>query len=144
MISFYTWLQRPFHPSPQRILKSTLRFKVEDRAPTIKKMPDLLDNGEDESLPIIAVNYPRKKQSCFTVSVLTTVTSAEAAQNSFCSRQVTESFAPMYVMSLLWSCLLTIIPDVCNYARAFCITKLRTSFQCVSVVGEYVEGYQLR
>ena len=43
----------------ERILKSTLRFKVEDRASTIKKMLDLLDSGENESLPIIAVDYPR-------------------------------------------------------------------------------------
>jgi serine/threonine protein kinase len=43
----------------ERILKSTLRFKVEDRASTIKKMLHLLDGGEDESLPIIAVDYPR-------------------------------------------------------------------------------------
>lgn len=43
----------------ERILKSTLRFKVEDRASTIKKMLDLLDSGEDRSQPIIAVDYPR-------------------------------------------------------------------------------------
>jgi len=43
----------------ERILKSTLRFKVEDRTSTIKKMLHLLDGGEDESLPIIAVDYPR-------------------------------------------------------------------------------------
>ena len=43
----------------ERILKSTIRLKVEDRASTIKKMLDILDSGEDEYLPIIAVNYPR-------------------------------------------------------------------------------------
>ena len=43
----------------ERILKSTLRIKVEDRASTIKKMLDLLDSGEDKSQPIIAVDYPR-------------------------------------------------------------------------------------
>ena len=43
----------------ERILKSTLRFKVEDRASTIKKMLDLLDSGEDKSLPIIAMDFPR-------------------------------------------------------------------------------------
>ena len=46
----------------ERILYSILNLKKEDRASAIKKNLDLLDSGKvqvDDSLPIIAVDYPR-------------------------------------------------------------------------------------
>ena len=91
-------------PFCERILYSTLQLKLENRSSSIKKTLDLLESGEvrvDEPLPIIAVDYPRLKKLCFTLFVLTTITSVEAAQNSFCNRQVLESLALTYVMSIL-------------------------------------------
>jgi hypothetical protein len=131
MISFYT---RPFHPSPQRILKSTLRFKVEDMAPTIKKMLDLLDSG-DESLPNHCCELPQVETSMFYCI---------RTHDSHFSGSSPELFLQPTGFGIVRADVCPSYPTVWNYARAFCITKLRTSFQCVSVVGEYVEGYQLR
>jgi len=43
----------------EKIFDSTLRFRPEDRARTVKEMHCLFDDGEEGSSAIIAVDYPR-------------------------------------------------------------------------------------
>ena len=78
----------------ERILKSTLRFEVEDSASTIKNMPDLLDSGEDELSLWIT---PGRNNHALLYPLLTTITCSGSSPESFCNHRVPESLAPMYV-----------------------------------------------
>ena len=62
---------------------------------------------------------PGRNNHVFIVFVLTTMTSEEAAQNSSCNRRVSESLAPMYVMSLLLFRLLIILSDSLELCQSF-------------------------
>jgi hypothetical protein len=73
----------------ERILKSTLRFKGEDRASTIKKMLDLLDSEEDKSLPIITrclQNLQRSPDDQSLQQALYTLSSIPEIGRRFCER----------------------------------------------------------
>src|SRR5882762_5419003 len=105
----------------------------------------LLDDEEGGSLAIVVMDYPRYLSSPHLDHVvfgLTTSTSAGACWNSFCNRQIWESLALMYVMSISLSLFLTIFLAVWSDAGAFfIIIKSRTALHNFSVVGEYVKGY---